>query len=82
MALNGVMELNQSQPPTSSDDLCLPFCLILILWPSMTDSRRFDSTIQYYYCVFLTLSPLILIVAISISIVPTTPEVREEIKII
>ena len=25
------MELNPFRPPTSSDDLCLPFCLILIL---------------------------------------------------
>ena len=36
LALNGCivrgMELNQFRPPTSSNDLCLTFCLILILW--------------------------------------------------
>ena len=26
------MELNQFLPPTSSDDICLLFCLILLLW--------------------------------------------------
>ena len=30
--LQNGMELNQFRPQTSSDDLCLPFCLILILW--------------------------------------------------
>ena len=30
------MELIQSRPPASSDDLCLPFCLTFILWPELT----------------------------------------------
>ena len=49
MASAKCMELNQFRPPTSSDDLCLDFCLILIL-----RCRSYESELATFQMPFFT----------------------------